>query len=117
MIVGCESMVGGDVLDARGEYMGRIEHIVIDASHGRIAYAILGRGGVFGIGETLFAVPWNALGFDAEHGALVLQAGHPRLDVGRAFDHERWPSMGDPEWARAVHDAYETVPYWEKEGR
>ena len=110
-------MVGGDVLDARGENIGRIEHIVIDATHGRIAYAVLGRGGVFGIGETLFAVPWSAIAFDDVHGAFVLQAGHARLDIGRAFDHERWPAMGDPEWARAVHDAYEAVPYWEHDLR
>ena len=106
-------MVGAEVLDARGEPLGRIAHIVIDATRGRIAYAVLARGGVFGIGETLHAIPWSALTFDAQADAFVLD-GLDRLDPARAFDHDRWPAMEDPAWARAVHDAYQATPYWEK---
>ena len=113
-LLACDSMVGGEVLDTRGGPLGQIAHIVIDASYGRIAYAVLARGGVFGIGDTLFAIPWSALGFEEERGAFVLRHGGDRLDAARAFDHDRWPAMDDPGWARAVHAAYRATPYWEE---
>lgn len=41
--------------------MGDIKEIMLDVLAGRISYAVLSFGGVFGVGEKLFAVPWAAL--------------------------------------------------------
>ena len=46
---------------SQGYALGRVEHIVIDVQRGRIAYAVLTFGGFLGLGEKLFAIPWNAL--------------------------------------------------------
>jgi len=108
-IIACDALQDEDVLDRRGEVVGRIAHVVIDASHGTIAYAVVARGGVFGIGESLFAVPWNALAFDPAREAFVLE----RLEQAGGFDHERWPAMADARWARATHRVYRVTPYWE----
>ena len=64
---------------------------------------------VFGIGESLFAVPWNALAFDPARDAFVLE----RLEQAGGFDRERWPAMADAGWARAAHRVYRVTPYWE----
>jgi hypothetical protein len=45
---------------------------VIDPATGLIAYAVIARGGVFGIGETLFEVPWDTLTLDAEKRVWLL---------------------------------------------
>ena len=68
----CSQLAGGAVLDANDAEVGRLDHLVIDVASGRIAYAVLARGGVFGIGETLFEVPWSALRLDARREVLVL---------------------------------------------
>ena len=68
----CSQLTGGAVLDANDAEVGRLDHLVIDVASGKIAYAVLARGGVFGIGETLFEVPWSALRVDARREVLVL---------------------------------------------
>jgi sporulation protein YlmC with PRC-barrel domain len=72
MLVASSRLAGGVVLDANDDEVARLDHLVIDVRTGRIAYAVLARGGVFGIGETLFEVPWSALRLDAQREVLVL---------------------------------------------
>jgi sporulation protein YlmC with PRC-barrel domain len=73
-LMACSRLAGGAVLDANDDEVGRLDHLVIDVASGRIAYAVIARGGVFGIGETLFEVPWSALRLDAGRQVLVLAA-------------------------------------------
>ena len=90
-VLACDAFVDGDVVDAQGEPVGRIAHIVLDLSRGRVAYAVLARGGVFGIGERLFTVPWEALKLDSRTGAMVLDAPRRHLHPSRGFAGDRWP--------------------------
>ena len=77
MLVACSSLCGEAVVDDDDAEVGRLDHMVIDVASGRIAYAVVARGGVFGIGETLFEVPWGALTVDIQRHVLVLEtAGH-----------------------------------------
>jgi sporulation protein YlmC with PRC-barrel domain len=85
-VVACDALVGEDVLSPGGERLGTIEQIVIDISQGRIAYAVLAHGGVFGIGEKLFAIPWSAFTHDGEGGGLVLDVARERLENARGPD-------------------------------
>jgi len=92
-VLACDAFVDGDVVDAGGLALGRIAHIVLDVSRGRIAYAVLASGGVFGIGERLFAVPWDALAFDPDTGALVLASPQRHLDPHSEFAIGSWPGV------------------------
>jgi hypothetical protein len=97
----------GEVVVNRGdEELGQLEHIVVDAPSGRIAYAVLARGGVFGLGERFHAVPWNALEVDMDRHRLVLDIDKERLDAAPGFDDEHWPTMTDPAWAETIHAFY-----------
>jgi hypothetical protein len=116
-VLSCETFVGDDVVNAGGEDLGRIAHIVLDVFHGKVVYAVLACGGVFGIGEKLFAVPWSALTLDAGRRCLVLDIPKDRLERAGGFDREHWPAMADPAWARELHDAYGAAPYWEDGAR
>ena len=71
-VVGCSALAGDAVVNRRGERIGRIEHIVIDVETGRIAFAVLACGGVFGLGERLHAVDWPALRHDAHRRRFVM---------------------------------------------
>jgi len=79
-VLSCDTFLGDDVVNARGEALGKIAHVVLDVSQGKVAYAVLAYGGVFGIGEKLFAVPWSALVLDAERRCFVLDIPKERLD-------------------------------------
>jgi hypothetical protein len=45
---------------------------MIDLDEGRVAYAVLSFGGFLGIGDKLFAIPWEALAVDTQNEEIVL---------------------------------------------
>jgi sporulation protein YlmC with PRC-barrel domain len=53
-------LVGMKVNSPSGEDIGKIEDVVIHPG-GEVAYAVLSFGGFMGMGDKLFAVPWNVL--------------------------------------------------------
>ena len=110
-VMACDSLAGDVVVNDAQEELGTLGHVMIDVPSGTIAYAVLACGGVFGIGEKLFAIPWRALTLDAERHCLVLDVSRQRLDAAPGFDKDHWPSMADPAWARQVHDYFGVRPY------
>ena len=112
-VMAADTLQGDDVVNNQGENLGEIEDIMLDVPTGRIAYAVMSFGGVLGMGEKLFAVPWNALTMDADRECFVLDIDKERLKNAPGFDKDHWPSMADTSWASQVHSFYNTQPYWE----
>jgi sporulation protein YlmC with PRC-barrel domain len=102
---------GMDVKNHKGENLGEIKELVIDVETGKVKYAALSFGGVFGIGDKLFAVPWNALTLkhseDDQH--FVLPFEKERLKTAKGFDQSRWPDVANPQWAAETESFYETA--------
>lgn len=105
-LMSSSSLEGNDVTNPQGEDLGDVEDFMIDMHTGRIAYAVLSYGGLLGIGDKLFAVPWSALKLDTENKRFTLDVQQAALKDAPGFDKEQWPSMADPTWARAVHSFY-----------
>lgn len=112
-VMAADTLEGDDVVNTQGENLGEIKDIMLDVPTGRIAYAVLASGGMLGIGEKLFAVPWNALTMDADRECFILDIDKERLKNAPGFDKDHWPSMADTTWASQVHSYYNTRPYWE----
>ena len=110
IVLSCCALAGDTVINEANEELGRLEHIVLDVVGGRVVYAVLGRGGVFGIGERLFAIPWNAFRLDASRNCMVLDVPRERLDAAPGFDRDHWPAMADAQWAADIHRHYEVRP-------
>lgn len=107
------TLEGDDIVNGRGEDLGKIEDIMLDVPHGRIAYAVLSFGGFLGMGTKLFAIPWQALKLDPLNHRFVLDVSRERLDNAPGFDKDRWPDWADMNWAAGIHKYYGTKPYWE----
>ncbi len=112
-IMAADTLENDDVRNPQGEDLGRIEHIMIDVPTGKVAYAVLSFGGVLGMGDKLFAVPWKALKLDTDNECFVLDVPKHRLERAEGFDEDHWPSMADERWATGVHKYYSARPYWE----
>ena len=103
-LMGADTLMGEDVYNQRGEDLGDIKEIMLDMNNGKIAYAVLSFGGFLGMGDKLFAVPWNALTLDTENKRFILQAGRAWLRLAaivsaRSFLPERGavgPEYHDP---------------------
>lgn len=111
-LMGADTLIGNDVANHLDEDLGDIKEIMLDMRNGRIAYAVLSFGGFLGMGEKLFAVPWNALKLDTENKRFVLNVEKERLENAPGFDKDDWPNMADHTWARQIHAYYGTEPYY-----
>ena len=109
-LMGADTLLGNDVYNPAGEDLGDIKEFMIDMASGKIAYAVLSFGGMLGMGDKLFAVPWGALTLDTANKRFTLNAPKEALSNAPGFDKDRWPSMSDRTWASDVHKFYD-VPY------
>lgn len=110
-LMGADTLLGNDVVNGQEESLGDIKEIMIDMRTGHIAYAVLAFGGFLGIGEKLFAVPWQALKLDTENHRFTLNVPKDRLESAPGFDKDRWPDMTDVTWQEQIHEFYGTEPY------
>lgn len=110
-LMGADTLVGNDVYNKQSEDLGDIKEIMLDMRSGRIGYAVLSFGGFLGIGEKLFAVPWDALTLDTEHKRFTLDVAKDKLETAPGFDKDDWPDMSDPTWEKGIHAYYGTKPY------
>lgn len=104
-LMGADTLIGNHVYNHRDENLGDIKEIMLDVSKGKISYAVLSFGAFLGMGEKLFAVPWEALTLDTNNKRFVLNAEKDRLKNAPGFDKDQWPNMADKTWAQDV-DAY-----------
>lgn len=105
-IMAADTLSGEKVVNQAGDSLGEITHIMLDVTQGTIAYAVLSFGGVFGLGDRLFAVPWHSLALDVDNKWFVLNVEKERLRDAPGFDKKHWPAMADPAWAREVNAYY-----------
>jgi len=110
-LMGANTLIGNDVYNLKNEDLGDIKEIMLDMRTGRVSYAVLSFGGFLGMGDKLFAVPWNALTLDTQNKRFTLNVEKDRLESAPGFDQDSWPNMADPSWAKSIHDYYGTKPY------
>ena len=110
-LMGADTLNGNDVFNEKDEDLGDIKEFMLDMKTGRVSYAVLSYGGFLGMGDKLFAVPWNALKLDTVNKRFVLNVDKTRLESAPGFDKDNWPDMSDQTWAQGIHSYYGTKPY------
>ncbi len=108
-LMGADTLMGNDVYNSEGEDLGDIKEFMIDMASGKVSYAVLSFGGLLGMGDKLFAVPWNALKLDTVNKRFTLDAKKETLQDAPGFDKDHWPSMADETWSAGVHRFYGTA--------
>lgn len=84
------------LLDGQGAAIGRVAGTMMECDSGRIAYLVIGEGGVGGISERLHVLPWKDV--DAAGGSLISRLQADALRALPEVTADQWP-----ESARAVH--------------
>ena len=112
MVMSASTLIGDNVRNDQGEDLGKLEEIMLDLDSGCIAYAVLSFGGFLGLGDKLFAIPWEALTVDTDTEEIVLNVPQERLENAPGFDKDNWPLTGDTDWLASIYDFYGYEPYW-----
>jgi len=99
---------GSRVVNVKEENLGKIEEVMIDSEQGRIAYVVLSFGGLLGMGNKLFAIPWESLEYN--RGDYILRLDKSILEKAEGFDEEAWNLTRDE--LVSVYKRCGIKPYW-----
>jgi sporulation protein YlmC with PRC-barrel domain len=105
-VMSCSTLARDPVVNTKGEDLGNVEDIMIHIDSGRVAYVVLSFGGILGIGDKLFAIPWEALTLDEDEKHFVLDIDKEQLEKAPGFDKDYWPDMADPQFGSRIYTFY-----------
>jgi sporulation protein YlmC with PRC-barrel domain len=112
-VLSTTELIGDSVVNRAGENLGKIEELMLDLEKGRVAYAVLSFGGFMGMGEKLFAVPFEALKLDAGREHFTLDVDKDKLKNAPGFDKNHRPTASDRTWGAEIYNFYGYKPYWQ----
>jgi len=104
---------GTPVYSSNGDKIGTIEDVVLDKCSNNIMFAVLGAGGLLGMGEKYRPIPWSLLDYDQDKGGYVVPLGKDILDNAPAYRMEDL-TQDDGEVAirSEAFSYYHTPAYW-----
>jgi hypothetical protein len=73
-----------------GEAIGSAVDAMVRCEDGRIAYLVVGKGGLGGLGETLYALPWHRVRLAP--GKIVTTLGDGEFERLEPIDPKDWPA-------------------------
>ena len=112
-VLSATAVLGDSVVNRAGEKFGKIEELMLDLEKGRVAYAVLSLGGFLGMGEKLFAIPFEALKLDATREHFTLDVDKDKLKNAPSFDRNNPPQASNRTWGTEVYNFYGYTPYWQ----
>ncbi len=112
-VVQASKIIGEAVVNRQNENVGKIHELVIDAKKNRIVYAVLSFGGFLGMGNKMFAMPWEAFEFSTTENKLILNVDKEKLKTAPGFDEsDKWPDFSDTLWGDSIYNYYDYPAPW-----
>jgi sporulation protein YlmC with PRC-barrel domain len=107
-----KKVIGTSVHDSAGDHIGKIEDIVLDKLSNNIMFAIVGAGGVLGVGEKFFSVPWQSLDDDEGDDAYVIDMTKDEIEKAPADTLAALTGEDSLTFRQSSYDYYAVAPYW-----
>ena len=105
-------VIGTEVKDTAGHSIGKVEDLILDKTDNAIMFAVIGFGGLFGVGEKYHPVPWSSLDYDPAEGAFVVPFTKEQLEAAPA-DTIKELTREDGTYMRdRAYDYYGAQRYW-----
>jgi sporulation protein YlmC with PRC-barrel domain len=89
------TIIGDNVINVRGDKLGKIDNLMINLNTGKIEYVVLDFGSFLGIGGKLFAIPFSELRIKTSEHAFILDRDKAYLKSSPGFDKDHWPDTND----------------------
>lgn len=77
---------GTSVYNTAGDKIGHVEDVILDKTSDHIMFAALGFGGVMGMGEKYYPVPWSVLDYSPDKGGYVVPLTKDTLQGAPSYD-------------------------------
>jgi hypothetical protein len=110
-LISSRRVEGTPVYNRADQRLGSIHSVMIEKQSGKVAYAVLSFGGVFGMGEHVHPVPWEVLRYDVSLDAYVIDLTREQLEKAPTLrlDQAERPRPNDYE---EVSGYYAKLPWW-----
>ena len=79
-LVEADTVVGSPVRNTEGKDIGKVKQLLINLKDGKIAYAVVARAGILGLGEKSIAIAWSDLKVGRDEGKVVLTTNREVLE-------------------------------------
>lgn len=110
-LIASNRVEGTPVYSGDGEKLGRIEYFMVDKVSGQAEHAIMSFGGLFGLGEDHYPLPWDVLDYDPERGGYVVHLDKEKLKSGPRHRAGEEPDY-DRDYDRRIYEHYGIVYTW-----
>ena len=104
-LISSEKVDGTAVYNREGEKLGSIKHFMVGKRNGRVEYAVLSFGGLFGMGERYHPLPWDVLDYDTNKGGYVVDIDKEKLKNGPSYERNQEPTF-DRQYGERVYGHY-----------
>lgn len=112
-LIRASQMMDHAVYNTKNEQIASVYDVVLDTSTGKVKYVAISTGGFMGLGDKLFAVPYDALQPKTIDGAevCVLDVNEETLKNAQGFDQDNWPDMADRRWQEVNDRTYKRTAH------
>ena len=108
-LISSDKVEGTAVYNRKGEKLGTISNFMVGKRNGRVEYAVLSFGGLFGMGERNYPLPWDVLTYDPDQGGYVVDLDKDRLKEAPSYERGSDPTY-DRTFGEQVYGYY-GIPY------
>lgn len=85
------TLIGDPIKNGAGDKLGSLKEIMIDLESGQVAYVVMSTGGVLGMGDSYFAIPWEMIHVDTEDKSVIVDVDKETIENAPGFDKDDWP--------------------------
>lgn len=110
-LISSRRVEGTPVYNRSDQRLGSIHSVMIDKKSGKVAYAVLSFGGVFGFREHVHPVPWQMLTYDVGLDAYVVDLTREQLEKAPTLRLDQ-AERPQPEDYEEVAGYYAKLPWW-----
>lgn len=103
-LIASDRVEGTKVYNRSGDKLGSIKNFMVGKVSGQAEYAVIEFGGIFGLGNDYYPVPWSMLTFDTDKGGYVVDVTKEQLE--KAPRHGAAFPEYDHNYGRNVFDYY-----------
>lgn len=106
-LVKSHEVINVTVKDMQERNLGKIEELVLNKQSGQVCYVVLSFGGILGLGDKFFALPWRLFNYDTDNECFVINIPKEKLEQAPGFDKNNWPDMSEMSWSRNIDQYYD----------
>ena len=107
-LIASDRVEGTTVYNRQGEKLGTISKFMVGKRSGRVEYAVMSFGGLFGMGERDYPLPWNVLDYQPDQGGYVVDLDKDRLKDAPSVESGRDPAY-DRDYGEQVYTYYGVI--------